>query len=261
MSELTINQLLQDIEEVSQLLCDRGWAEKNAGNLSVDVTEIISKYQKIKDEDIIRLESRFEYLGKRIFLITPSGSRFRDIARWAKEILMLIKINENGDGYFVIANKNKKPTSELKTHLRIHNYLRKINSESRVVLHTHPTDLIAISHIRELQSSERLNNILISAHPEVYINLSGRIGFVKYILTGSDRLADATLNCVKKGKSLLIWERHGALSIEKDVISAFDNLDIANKAAEIVLKLFACRKKPIRLSKKELKELDSLRVV
>ncbi|MGC9043157.1 MAG: rhamnulose-1-phosphate aldolase [Myxococcota bacterium] len=259
MSFENLNSLYEEIKEVSQLLCERGWAEKNAGNLSVDITDAMRERQRNKDKFPIELRRRFTYLRERVFLITPSGSKFRDIAKSPKEILMLIKMSRDGKGYYILSkNPDQRPTSEVITHLRIQNYLRESNSDAKVVLHTHPTDLIAISHIREFQSTERLSNILISAHPEVFIYLRNKIGFVKYILTGSERLADATLRYVKQGKSIIVWERHGAIAIEKDLTSAFDHLDIANKAAEISLWLFSANKRPIMLNKEEMRELKSI---
>lgn len=253
------NRILKDIALVSETLWRRGWAEKNAGNLSVDVTEFYFLKRHKKSSIYFRFEKRFEYLKNGLFLITPSGSRFRDIAIDITNQLMLLKIDESGSGYYILSNfYNKKPTSELKTHLEIHNYLRIQKSEMRVVLHTHPTELVALSHIKEYQSTNKFSDILISAHPEVYINLANRIGFVRYFLTGSQRLADETLNLIKAGRTLIIWERHGALSIDRDVMGAFDHLDIANKAADITLRLMMVGKKPQKLTDYEMRELKGL---
>ncbi len=255
-----LKKILKDIENVSELLFDRGWAEKNAGNLSVDVTEIFFERGLKKDRSALyRLDNHFENLKGHIFLITYSGSRFRDIGKDSKKNMLVLKIDDSGNGFYLLNSPgDRKPTSELKSHLKIHNYLREIRSDLKVVLHTHPTELITVSHIREYQSEKRLNDLLISAHPEVFINLPDKIGFVRYILTGSERLADETFKSLKRGKTLIIWERHGALSIERDVITAFDQLDVANKAAGIALNLLMAGRRPKTLTEKEFSELREL---
>ena len=52
-----LQKLVQDIGEVGHYLWERGWAEKNAGNISIEVTDLIEKrgqgfdnYQKVKRE-------------------------------------------------------------------------------------------------------------------------------------------------------------------------------------------------------------------
>jgi len=247
--------LIRGIEEVSHLLSQRGWAEKNAGNLSIDVTEEIKGGGKGRH---FVLKKRVQALGERYLLITPSGSRFRDIAKGITSLL-LVRIDRDGRGYEVLNYKEGiRPTSEFASHILIHNVLREMNSEYRVVLHTHPTELITLSHIQSYHSDARLSRLLYSAHPEVYINLADRIGFVKYATTGTEILANATVRCIKRGKSVIIWERHGALSIERDVYSAFDHIDIANKAADISLRLFMIGKKPIPLKDPQIEELKRI---
>ncbi len=253
------NNILNEIKIVSNLLCNNGWAEKNAGNLSVDITDIFPHKKLKKDLLYFRLEEKLPYLKNRVFIVTPSGSRFRDIAEDTSKNLLMIKMDKDGCGYYQLGSQpQKRPTSELLTHLGIHNYLRENKSDFTVVLHTHPTELIALSHIREFQSTDRLNRILISAHPEVFINLPDKIGFVKYLLTGTKKLAEKTLDLVRSGKSLIIWERHGAISIERDVLTAYDHIHIANKSADITLKLMMAGKRVRFLTKEEILEISSL---
>ena len=37
-----LGPILHDVREVSGYLWERGWAERNAGNLSIDVTELVA---------------------------------------------------------------------------------------------------------------------------------------------------------------------------------------------------------------------------
>ena len=58
----------------------------------------------------------------------------------------ILRINHDGTACDIIADKEVKPTSELPSHLSMHHFLREKGQPNRVVLHTHPTDLVAMSH-------------------------------------------------------------------------------------------------------------------
>ncbi len=235
-----LKKILKEISKISFLLFKKGWAEKNAGNLSIDITEIYNRGSCLSKKKSFPIGTEFKYLKNHYFLFTKSGSKFRDIAEDPLNGIVIIKINSQGNGYSVIEDSNSgRPTSEILSHLLIQNYLRKIDAPERVILHSHPTEIISLSHIKKFQASQKINKLLTNAHPEVSINLPDKIGFIPYIPTGTMELAEATLTGIQKGRTVIIWERHGALAIARDLTTAFDHLDIVNKAALIVLQLLS----------------------
>lgn len=246
-----LNKVLREIAHISAIIYQKGWAEKNAGNLSIDITDMMSGASPALGRRDHPLGDSFQYLRDRYLLFTKSGSKFRDIADSPREGLIFVKVNNKGDGYYSLRGEEReRPTSEIISHLVIQNHLRKIKSTATVVLHTHPTEIITLSHIKEYRSSIKLNRLLSSAHPEILINLPDGIGFVPYIPAGSKQLAYATLSEVRKGKRVIIWERHGALAIESDLTTAFDNLEIVNKAAFILLQMLIIGRTPYPLEQK-----------
>lgn len=240
-----LNKVLREISNISAIIYQKGWAEKNAGNLSIDITDMMTGVSPALRRREHPLGNSFQYLKDRYLLFTKSGSKFRDIANSPREGLIFVKVNNKGDGYYSLGGGERdRPTSEIISHLVIQNHLRKIKSTATVVLHTHPTEIITLSHIKKYRSSIKLNSLLVSVHPEILINLPHGIGLVPYIPAGSNELAYATLSEVKKGRTVIIWERHGALAIESDLTTAFDNLEIVNKAALILLQMLIIGRRP-----------------
>ncbi len=231
---------LRDAQEVSSYLWDRGWAESNAGNLSIDVTSAVvqagSAFRKVRDE---QLASPRPALARRVFLVTGSGRRFRDFARDAEHNSILIRLDETGSGYEVLwgglNGLDFRPTSELPTHLRLHQHLVDVGSTDTAVLHTHPTDLIALTHMPDCRHQGNLNRVLWSVLPEVKVYLPRGVGLVPYRVPGSEDLAVATERVVRAGHEVAVWQFHGCLALGTTASEAFDRIDTANKAARVAL--------------------------
>jgi len=224
--------ILAEIAEVAGLLWQRGWAERNGGNISVDVTDIISSCKTGTRSRVFCPLSQSELAG-RSFFVKEGGARMADVSREPENNVLLITISDDLNGYDIVwggKDKKSRPTSELISHLKIHQFLRHNKMRQKVFLHTHPTHLIALSHIKEYCNTTTLNELLFAMHPEVKINIPEGVGFAPYRCPGSEALADATVLAVQKHR-VVIWEKHGAVVIAENVIQAFDLLDIVEKAA------------------------------
>ena len=255
-----LNAILEEMLEVSGYLWERGWAERNAGNLSVDVTEHIPSRKAGQNSGVLRkLDYTYPDLANRCFLVTGSGRRFRDMRKNAPANACILRISEGGDEYTIIwggqAGPDFRPTSEFPAHLRLHEYLRQTNAEEIVVLHTHPIELIALTHLPEYRDEATMNQALWCTHPEVKYNLPKGVGFVPYVIPGSEELAQATLECFQRGYPVVLWEIHGSVSKAKEPMIAFDLIDIANKAASIVLLCRGAGHTPTGLSKEQLDDI------
>ena len=130
-------------------------------------------------------------------------------------------------------------------------------SGERVVMHTHATELIALTQIREFCDQEKLNRLLWSMHPETIIFVPGGAGLVKYQAPGTDGIGRATVEALKN-HSVALWEKHGVFAIGKDIGQTFDTIDLLCKAASIY---FICRQSgndPEGLTEKQLAELRKI---
>lgn len=225
-----------EIAEVASLLWQKGWAEGSGGNISVNVTE---HYPAIKMDfrtyPMIPLDVRYPALAHHHIFITAKGSRMRTLLKDPGKGICLIKISKKGDYYQVLyedPENQLEPSSELPSHLAIHNLMVKRGEGERAVVHAHVDELVALTHDKNLQSEAKLNEILLNMHTETAFFIPEGIGYVSLETPGSQELAKATLKSLKNHK-VVVWEKHGCLALGKDVNEAFDRLDLMAKSAKI----------------------------
>ena len=256
----SLQPILEEMLAVSGHLWQKGWAERNAGNLSIDVTDHIHACDAGQASGSPReMECSYPLLAGHCFLVTGSGRRFRDLAKDATANACVLRISEDGAGYDLLwggeAGPDFRPTSEFPTHLRLHEYLRESNAPERVVLHTHPAELIVLTHLPKYRDEAALNRALWCIHPEVKYNLPKGIGFVPYEIPGSEVLAQATASGFRRGHSVVLWEMHGCVAKAEEPMVAFDLVDIVTKAASMVLTCLGVGHVPTGLNKEQLDEL------
>ena len=58
---------------------------------------------------------------------------------------------------------------------------------------------------------------------------------VPYMLPSSTALADATIKAIDDDYDVVMWEKHGVFAVESDIMSAFDQVDVLNKSANIYM--------------------------
>ena len=90
----------------------------------------------------------------------------RDLARRPMENGSIIRILEDCASYVIIADNAVKPTSELPSHLSVHNYLIGKGSPYKASVHTHPIELIAMSHSPKYLEKDVATKLLWSMIPE-----------------------------------------------------------------------------------------------
>jgi len=237
---------------------DKGWAERNAGNISVDLSDEIGVSRR-ELENYPRIKHAFppKNMAGACILVTRTGSRLRDIARSPEENLLLVRIADRLDGYNILwggKRSDARPTSEFVAHTSIHAYMRRHGLLHRAIVHTHPTELVVLTHTHKFRIERRLNRMLWSMHPEAKIFIADGIGYARYSLPGSNRLAQSTIEKLSEHR-LVLWEKHGCIAVGPDVLEAFDLIDTANKAAQIYLFARAAGLRPVGLTARQLRDL------
>lgn len=225
---------IADVAEVAGYLWQRGWAERNGGNISVNVTDLLTDEEKALPAISERypLPKVMNALKGNFFLVTGTNRRMRYVASHPMENMAVIRISDTGDWYEIIADNPVRPTSELPSHLSMHDYLKGRGIDNKVVLHTHPTDLVAMTHNRVFLQPDVLGKLLWSMIPETRVIVPKGLGIVPYKLPGSLELADATIRLLDR-YDVVMWEKHGALAVGSDVIECFDMIDTLSKSAQI----------------------------
>jgi rhamnulose-1-phosphate aldolase len=232
----SLSKKVEEVAEVAGYLWQKGWAERNGGNITVNITawadDEIRNLKPISEE--IPLGRTMLNLKGSYFFCKGTNRRMRDLARRPMENGSVIRITGNGDAYEIIADNPVKPTSELASHLSIHNYLLGKGSTYRAVLHTHPIDLIAMTHNPVFLEKDRLTRLLWSMIPETRAFCPRGLGIIPYKMPSSFELADATINELSD-YDVVMWEKHGIVAVGENVIEAFDMVDTLSKSAQIYL--------------------------
>ncbi|MBC8321614.1 MAG: rhamnulose-1-phosphate aldolase [Bacteroidetes bacterium] len=251
MSSLTV--VYNEISEVAGLLHKNGWAEKNAGNFSI----LVDLDFEINSGKHYPLPKPYTELANKVFIVTGKGKRMRDIARSPAENTVVFKINSKGDMYSILSVALVTPTSELPTHLAIHSMIAQRSSNERAVMHSHVTELIALTHIEKYCDQDRFNNMLWQMHPETIMFIPTGVGFVPFELPGSSEIATATVEALKY-HSIALWEKHGVFSIASNLNDCYDLIDIIAKATKIYLMCAAVGTLPQGLSTNQLDQLKDI---
>lgn len=226
---------IDKIAEVAGYLWQKGWAERNGGNITVNITEYV-------DDGIRAMQPISPRIGIGTFLPNLKGcyfyckgtqKRMRDLAVNPMDNGSVIRIMDDCRSYVIIADKPVAPTSELPSHLSVHNYLIGKGSPYKVSLHTHPIELVAMTHNKRFLQKDIATKLLWSMIPETKAFCPRGLGIVPYMLPGSEELAEATIRTIDEDYDVVIWEKHGVFAVDVDIMSAFDQVDVLNKSALI----------------------------
>ena len=227
---------IQQVAEVAGYLWQKGWAERNGGNITLNITELVDdEIREMKPlSEPIQIGMTLPYLKGCYFYCKGTNRRMRDLARQPMENGSVIRILDDCKSYVILADKNVMPTSELPSHLAMHNQMIESGNGYKAAIHTHPTDLVALSHNRVFLTKDRLSYLLWSMIPETRAFCPKGLGIVPYEVPGSLKLAEATIQQLKE-YDVVMWEKHGVCAVGKDVLEAFDQIDVLSKAAQIYL--------------------------
>ncbi len=244
------------IAEVAGYLWQNGWAERNGGNITVNVTDLVDDEIKALPaiSDVKQIGVTLPALKGTYFYCKGTGKRMRDLARWPMDNGSVIRILDDCASYVIIADNAVMPTSELPSHLTVHAHLIESGSNYKATVHTHPIELVAMSHNRQFLGKDVLTKILWSMIPETKAFCPLGLGIVPYELPGSKMLADATLKELED-YDVVLWEKHGVFAKGIDVMDAFDQIDVLSKSAKIYIDARCMGYEPEGMSDEQLKEM------
>lgn len=269
MNRITLNAAVQaEIEkvvEVAEYLWKREWAERNGGNISVDITEKFGPIDVPMSEfphcplSMVGTDTGFPAdSAGHVFYVKGTGERIREL-RQPELAGCVLRIDEQAKGYYILwggrDNPAFKPTSEFISHVEIIMDKQRSGAKDRCVVHTHPLELIALSHHpRYAHDEAAYTNACWKMLPEVRAFIPRGIGVVPYCMPGSKTMAEGTTRKLRT-YDVAIWEKHGAVATGVDALTAFDFIDVANKGAKLHLMCLASGFEPEGVSDKDMQEL------
>ena len=215
------------------------WDERNGGNISLRVDEEEVK-EYIDINKVIRtIPTGFDapsLVGK-YFLVTGTGKYFKNV-QYAPEVnLGLFRIAADGKtaellwGY----EDGGQFTSELPAHLMSHMARLEVDPESRVVMHCHPANLLAMTYVHDLDE-KAFTRTLWQMCTECIVVFPDGVNVLPWMLCGTNEIGEATAKKMATSR-LVVGSQHGIYGAGKDLDETFGLIETAEKAAEIYLKI------------------------
>ena len=254
-----LDKVINEIAEVAGYLWEKGWAERNGGNITVNITNEIDDTLRTKTpiSDRIAIGEVLPNIKGMFFFCKGTNKRMRDLARHPLDNGSIIRICNDGAHYEIIADKPVKPTSELPAHLSMHNLMVERGTGYKAAIHTHPIDLVAMSHNPLFLEKDVLSKLLWSMIPETRAFCPKGIGIASYELPGSLTLAKSTIAQLNE-YDVVMWEKHGVCAIGPDILDAFAQIDVLSKAAQFYLTALSMQFIPTGMSAAQLQQLKEV---
>lgn len=252
----TLEKEVMKVAEVAGYLWQKGWAERNGGNITINITEYVDdEIRKMPAINGIKeIGMTLPHLKGCYFFCKGTNKRMRDLARWPMDNGSFIRILDDCASYEIIADNPVQPTSELPSHLDVHNHLIEKGSPYKASLHTHPIELVAMSHIRKFLGKDVLTNLLWSMIPETKAFCPRGLGIIPYEMPSSIDLANATIKELDD-YDVVMWEKHGVFAIGPDIMEAFDMVDTLVKSAMIYINCKNMGFEPEGMSQQQMTDL------
>jgi rhamnulose-1-phosphate aldolase len=220
----------------------KGWDERNGGNVSLrlhrhDIEPYIGSW---KGPRVLSIKHPVAGLDGEYFLVTGTGTYFRNIQNNPENGLGVIRILPGGGEMEILwgLTDGGAPTSELQAHLKSHRACHKAtDGHQRVIMHCHATNLIALSYVLEL-STANVTRALWEGSTECLVVFPNGIGTLDWMVPGTDMIGDATAKLLTR-HSLVLWPFHGVFGAGQTLDEAFGLIDVAEKSAEMLVKIIA----------------------
>lgn len=252
-----LKQEIAKAAEVAGYLWQKGWAERNGGNLTLNITGLADEEMRSLTALVPPkpIGAELPHLRGAFFYCKGTNRRMRDLSRNPMQNGSIIRITPDCAHYEIIADEVVLPTSELPAHLCVHNHLIGEGSSYKASLHTHPTELVALSHHPHFLKKDVLTRLLWSMIPETRAFCPRGLGIVPYMLPGSVELAETTIRTISDGYDVVLWEKHGVFAVGENITEAFDMVDTLVKSAQIYRDSRAMGFMPEGMSEAQMREL------
>ena len=168
-------------------------------------------------------------------LITASGSHFRYLHHQPEIDTGIIKLTKRGYQLIAGFKDGKRPTSEIFMHILAHAARLQQDSEQRVVIHNHATNIVLYSLLHQV-TSRSLTFDLWSVLTESIVVFPDGIAVLPWEVPGTQTIGELTAKELVDHR-LVVWAKHGVLSTGRDYQDCFGLIETADKAAHIALEL------------------------
>lgn len=228
---------VEEMKKTTANMYRLGWDERNGGNISYMLDEKeVAEYLDLNN--VIRtIPTGFdakELIGK-IFIVTGTGKYFKNVEYDPENNLGIIRIAEDGTTAELLWGyaDGGKFTSELPAHLMSHISRLSVDPKNRVVIHSHPTNTLAMNYVHELDE-KKFTHTLWEMCTECIVVFPDGVGVLPWMLCGTNEIGEATAEKMKEFR-LVIWAMHGIYGAGKNLDEAFGLIETVEKAAQIYM--------------------------
>lgn len=214
-----------------------GWDERNGGNISYLLKEEeILPY--LNPSEIIRtIPLGFDALplAGKYFIVTGTGKYFKNVDDHPADCLGIVRISTDGQNAELLwgFEDGGRFTSEFPAHLMSHMARLTVDSDNRVIMHSHPTHTLAMNFIHKLDEKE-FTRTLWQMCTECIVVFPEGVGILPWMLCGTNSIGYATAEKMKDYR-LVIWAMHGIYGAGKTLDEAFGLIETVEKAAQIFI--------------------------
>lgn len=239
MNEILKSSIVNEIAEIINIMYQKGWDERNGGNISYlfGDSEISSLKPAFFEGEFYEINLDLSSLNNKYLLVTASGVYFKNVEKDLEKSLGIIKILDEGSKYQIVwgFKGDGRPSSELESHLLGHVARLSVNPKNKIIMHSHPTNLIAMSFIHDLDEKE-FTKTLWKMMTECIVVFPEGIGTLPWMVCGYGPIGGKTAEKLKDYRSVL-WPMHGLFIAGDSVDDAFGLLETIEKAALLYIKI------------------------
>jgi rhamnulose-1-phosphate aldolase len=109
----------------------------------------------------------------------------------------------------------------------------KVDPLNRIVMHTHPTNTVALTHVHPLDDKSFTRTIWGTCTECIVVFPEG-IGVLPWMVCGTNEIGIATAEKMKEFR-LVVWGLHGIYGAGKDIDEAFGLIETVEKAAQLYM--------------------------
>lgn len=231
MTERTLDVLVAEMGDVGVRMSQIDAAEGAAGNISV-FQRHIEPTGTFEPQGSIPLPVDVPHLSGGWIVVTAAGRRLRDIGSAPERTVCLLHIASGGQHADLYTAHGTRPTSELNTHLAVHNdHVGRRDVTYHAVVHAQPIHLAYLSHIERYQDNLHFNRCILRWQPETIVEFPEGIGMLPFQVPGSLDQTEVSMPALAHYRGI-VWASHGIVTrADAGVWKAGDLVEYAEAAA------------------------------
>ena len=243
MKDILTAPFVVEMEKTTANMYRLGWDERNGGNISylleeAEVKEYLDLSRVIRRIPLMGVkQASFDAtpLEGKLFLVTGTGKYFKNVQDDPETNLGIIRIGKGGKEVELLwgFRDGGRPTSEFPTHMMSHMARLSVDPENRVVLHSHPTNLLAMNYVHELDEA-KFTHTLWEMCTECIAVFPEGVGVLPWMLCGTDEIGIATAEKMRDFR-VVVWALHGVYGAGKTMDEVFGLIETVEKAAQIYM--------------------------